>query len=247
MANRSLLFIDLLGVQTMWRVGGAPAVKARIAEFHDFVTTQASFLPTDVHRDAEYTVILTSDSVSIMCQDHVQAYQIGMHLFEQAFFASDRYSSPFWIRGVISPWSNQYLPFNTKPIKAKDIQVGTQYEMEDDYLNALALEKSGFKGMRLIIDETLIQASAITERKWTNFKRPLRIICRLRENTYPHGAPYAYILWMANSESRYSHIQGIMENRFKRATANAEELVQASWTRATFDQVATLIWSCSNH
>jgi hypothetical protein len=247
MANRSLLFIDLLGVQKIWRFGGAHGVKSRIAEFNDFVTTQVSFLARDVHRDAEYTVILTGDSVSIMCQDHLQAMQIGIHLFEQAFYASDRYSSPLWIRGVIAPWSNQYLPFNTKPIKAKGIQIGTQYEMEDDYLHSLALEKSGFRGMRLIVDETLIEGGQATERTWSEFKRALRLVCRLRGNTYPQGAPFSDILWMATDETRYSHFKGIMASRFKRSTADSDEFVQASWTRATFDQVDSLVWACKNH
>lgn len=247
MANRSILFIDLLGVQKMWRIGGAKAVKSRIQEFHDFIVKQVSYLPNHVHRDAEYTVILTADSVSVMCQDHVQALQIGVHLFEQAFYSTDVYSSPLWLRGVISTWNNQYLPFNTTPIKSKGIQIGTQYVMEDDHLEVLALEKSGFRGMRLLIDESLIQQDALIQRQWSTFKRPLRIVTRLKENHYPEGSPYADILWMADTENHYKDFQGIMATRFKRATSDTDELVQASWTRATFDQVQSLIWLCETY
>lgn len=248
MANRSILYIDLLGVQKMWRVGGAAAVKTRIEEFNDFVVTQVSYLPSAVHRDAEYTVILTGDSVSIMCQDHIQALQIGIHLFEQAFYATEKYSSPLWVRGAISSWSNQYLPFNTKPITSKGIQIGTQYVMEDDHLNILALEKSGFRGMRLLIDESLVSSETESlQRQWANFKRPLKIVTRLTENTYPEGRPYADVLWMADSEEHYSHFQGIMSSRFKRSTSDPDEFVQASWTRAMFDQVQSLVWLCSTH
>ena len=68
MANRSILYIDLLGVQKMWRQGGATAVSARIEEFNNFVIDQVNHLPHDLHREGEYTVILGGDSVSIMCR-----------------------------------------------------------------------------------------------------------------------------------------------------------------------------------
>ena len=49
---------------------------------------------------------------------------------------------------------------------------------------------------------------------------------------------------MADDEERYEHLKGIMAKRFKNSTGDSDEFVQAAWTRATFDQVDSLIWGC---
>ena len=247
MARVAILYIDLLGVQKMWQAGGAPAVKSRIQKFNEFILKQLEWLPGPLHRQGEYTVILSGDGVAITCQDFDQAIGIGTHLFTQAFYATDKVASPFWLRGAISRWSNQYLAINTVPVHAKNLQVGSQYLMEDDFLAALALEKSGFKGMRLIISSTLLPNRGHDhQRHWKGFKRPLGIIARLDECTYPPGEEYADVLWMADDEQRFEHLRGILAKRFKRSTHDPDEFAQAAWTRATFDQVETLIWICRN-
>ena len=247
MAKTAILFIDLLGVQKMWSQEGAVSVKRRIEEYNDFVLQQVNYLPSELHRDGDYTVILAGDSTSVMCEDYDQAIGIGIHLFVQAYYATDKVESPFWLRGAIARWSNQYLTVNTVPIQAKGIQIGTQYKNEDEYLAVLALEKSGFRGMRLVVDRSLLpDYGRPYQRNWPGFKRPLGIITRLRECTYPPGDDYGDVLWMAESEKQYNQLNGIMAARFKRSTKDPDEFVQASWTRATFDQVDSLVWACSN-
>lgn len=247
MANKAVLYIDLLGVQNIWKAGGAEAVHDRIEEFNAFIQEQLNYLPSAIHREGEYTVILTADSVSIMCQEYDQAIGIGTHLFTQAFYATDKVSSPFWLRGAIACWKNQYFPFNTVPISSKGLQIGTRYMLEHDFLSVLALEKSGFRGMRLIIDKRLLPCNGQSFNvEWLDFKQPLITVTRLNECNYPKGEGYADVLWMAQGEKQYSNLKNIMASRFKKSTADPDEFVQAAWTRATFDQVDTLVWACRN-
>jgi hypothetical protein len=247
-AKTAILYIDLLGVQRMWMQGGAYAVKNRVEEFHEFVTEQLEWLSHDLHRDGEYTAILSGDSVAVTCQDFDQAIGIGIHLFSQAFYASDRTSSPFWFRGAISRWSNQYLTVNTVPITAKGLQIGTRYVTEDQFLAALALEKSGYRGMRLIVDSSLLQDHGRCHtRQWEGLRRELRIITPLKDCPYPDGRDFADVLWMADRPDRLDDLNGIMTKRFKRATRDPHEFVQASWTRVVFDQVNTLVWLCKTY
>jgi hypothetical protein len=243
MPRRAILFVDLLGVQRMWQNGGAAAVKARIDSFHGFIKHQLTYLPETLHREGDYTVILSGDSVAVTCEDYEQAIGIGIHLFRQAFYA--KIESPYWLRGAISRWSNQYFTGNTTPISTKGgLQVGVQYAMEEDYLHVLALEKSGFKGMRLLINSALLpNFGRDLVRVWPGCTRPLRIIAHLAECTYP-DAEYADVLWMADDEHRYDTLTHIMAQRFKRSTHDQEEFTQAAWTRATFDQVESILWVC---
>ncbi|MCW5898590.1 MAG: OST-HTH/LOTUS domain-containing protein [Flavobacteriales bacterium] len=246
--KRAVLFVDVLGVQKMWRSGGAVAVKERIEEFNTFVTKQLPYLPDYVHRDAEFTVMLGGDSVAILCQDVVQAVEIGIHLFEQAFYSSASTRFPFWLRGAISEWNNQYSPISAAPIFSKGVQVGKVETMEDDYLRVLALEKSGYRGMRIIIERGLgRQANEEFTRLWSDFKRPLYLITQLREMVYPPGGEYSDVLWMANDELKYGHFKGIMAQRFKASVKDSDEMMQAAWTRATFDMVDSLVWSCKTY
>jgi hypothetical protein len=209
------------------------------------VFSQINYLTADLHREGEYTVVLTGDSVSVLCQDFDQAIGIGTHLFSQAFYAVDRFSSPLWLRGAIGRWSNQYLTVNTMPVRAKNLQVGTCYENEEEFLAVLALEKSGFRGMRLIIDRSFLADCSIQhEQKWETFERPLFTVTRLRDCTYPLGDAFGDVLWMTASQEHYDRLKGIMSKRFKRSTADPDEFAQAAWTRAVFDQVDSLIWVC---
>jgi hypothetical protein len=101
--------------------------------------------------------------------------------------------------------------------------------------------------MRLIIDSGLLQdlGRAYT-RSWEGFIRPLGYVARLHQCTYPRGRNYVDVLWMTPTEEKFSHMKAIMATRFKKSTKDPDEFLQASWTRALFDQVETLVWACRN-
>ena len=192
MARRAILYIDLLGVQKMWADGGWARVRDRIDEFNQFITSQVTYLPTDLHRQGDYTVVLSGDSVSVICEDFDQAIGVGIHLFTQAFYDTDKRELPFWLRGAISRWHNQYLTFNSRPIVVvpAGLHVGTQYRNEDDYLTVLALEKSGYKGMRLLVNRGFLADKGLQyQRDWPSQGNgnSLGIVTRLHECNYPEG------------------------------------------------------------
>lgn len=247
MAKRAILHVDLLGVQRMWMRGGAIAVKRRIEDFSDFVMQQIEWLPKDLHREGEYTVILAGDSVAVLCQDAEQAVGIGAHLFRQAFYHTNEWDAAFWLRGSVGIWSNQALTINTVALQAKGMFVGTRYVMDDQYLAAVALEKSGFRGMRLIIDRSLLRnIDEAPTAAWAGFKRPLRLVTRLRDCTYPSGFDYGDVLWMATDEKRFMDLKFRMSQRLMRAAADQDELVQAAFTRVIFEHAASLAWHLRN-
>lgn len=204
---------------------------------------QLEFLPDALHAEGEYTVILQGDSVSIMCKDCNQAIGIGSHIFTQAFYDTNKRKQPFWLRGAIARWSNQYLPINTSPIKSKNMQIGTKHIHEDDFLAVLALEKAGFRGMRIVINKDLLECGGHSfQHHWDNYAKTIGYIVTLKECTYPHGSNYADVLWMTPNEKQYKHLHGIMATRFKNSTFTPAEFEQASWTRAVFDQVDSIVW-----
>ena len=192
-------------------------------------------------------MVLSGDSVSVICEDFDQAIGVGIHLFTQAFYDTDKRELPFWLRGAISRWHNQYLTFNSRPIVVvpAGLHVGTQYRNEDDYLTVLALEKSGYKGMRLLVNRGFLADKGLQyQRDWPSQGNgnSLGIVTRLHESNYPEG-DYADVLWMADSGHHFSNLSKIISSRFKKATRDPDEFAQAAWTRVVFDQVNSLIWA----
>jgi hypothetical protein len=247
-SQRAILFVDLLGVQKMWLTGGAHGVKARISEFSAFVIQQVNELPPGLQLDGEQSIVVSGDSVSVICRDVEHAIGVGVHLFTQAFFNGRTASSPFWLRGTIGRWLSTDLTIvRSVPIRAGSQLVGTHFINEDDLLGVLALEKSGFRGMRLILDGTMISREQLFNRTWDGFKRPLRTITRLKDCTYPEGAGYVDVLWMASSEDQYNRLRGIMDGRFGKSARDQEEFTQAAWTQLVFNSVETLIWVCRTY
>lgn len=247
MAKKAVLFVDLLGVQKMWAKEGYVAVKNRIEEFNEYIEKQINFLSSDLHNDGNYIVVLSGDSASVICDNYYQAIGIGAHLFTQAFYDSDHRNNPFWLRGAISKWNNQYLTLNTVQVKAKNLPIGTKYVPEDDYLAVMALEKSGYRGMRLIIDKTLIDLNHNKiNHRWIESGIDVKMVVKLLKMKYPQGNSYADVLWMLESEDHFSNLRGIMAKRFKDSVRNPDEMIQAAWTRAMFDQVDSIIWGLKN-
>ena len=152
MARCGFVYIDLLGVQKMWQLGGANAVKSNDPRICELIKEQLTYLPQQSFRDGDFTIMTLSDSVAITCQDLIKPSESQATCLNNASIIPTEVRLRFGLRGVISSWHNQNMVFNTESIQLREISVGTEYKLEDDYLQAIALEKSGFKGMRLIID-----------------------------------------------------------------------------------------------
>lgn len=220
------------------------AVRNRLREFDHFVQEKIGTLPADVHRDGSYTVFVQGDSLTVLCEDIIQATEIGVHLFEQAYFETWSYSQPFWLRGAVSTWSKQHAPYKLDRIEAKQSEVGEVQIYEDDFLRAMAMVQSGFGGMRLVIRHDLVSVAVkqVFVRSYGESGASLELIKTLRDVRYPDREEYCDVLWMANNPDYYDKFKGVMAKRFKTAVRNPSELIQAAMTRAVFDMVDTLLW-----
>lgn len=241
MAKRAVLFVDLLGVQKMWSGGGVNAVTKRIDEFNVFMLRTFETLPQELSRDHEFSISMSGDSFAVPCQDFEQAIRIGRYLFQQAFYDSDKRPQPFWIRGVVSSWNNESDTFDKRDIQVGGMSIGAHYVNHPSYMRALAMEKSGFKGMRLVIEPVLLgDAKSQYHSVWPEMKCEIFLISRLANAIYPAKSTYEDILWMAFDEGDYKVLAGIMQKRFRRSSRDTDELLQAAATRLVFDEVSAI-------
>jgi hypothetical protein len=119
-----------------------------------------------------------------------------------------------------------------------------------DLFDAIAIEKSGIKGMRLLIDRTLVTKDVCDAYRiqtdgfgFTPFKR-------LRDSYYPNriAATHMDFLWMATDRPEVrSEMEITMAKRLRLASFDAEEFAQAAATQVVFHQCSAMIASIAKY
>lgn len=73
-----------------------------------------------------------------------------------------------------------------------------RFEYQGTLLDAIAVERSGIKGMRLIIDETLVEPSLKSAFRQTRGSHPFGLFTKLENSAYPDRVKKGYcdVLWM---------------------------------------------------
>jgi hypothetical protein len=111
-------------------------------------------------------------------------------------------------------------------------------------LDAIAIEKSGFKGMRLLVEHKLITPEIRAE-----FKQPLGHLnfiplSKLKSSTYPTRLNDAFsdYLWMGSIDREdFEELRKIMALRLRLAAGEPEEFVQAAATQVVFHECAAIL------
>jgi hypothetical protein len=154
-----LLFIDLLGVRAKWLRGGRPAAELAFKDFRNLIAAGLRGRTA-----AEVAVgLIETDAAAITCTDVRIALDIGKRLYQMAFDQTrTNRNKHYWLRGAIVPRVTD-LPLRktgnfTVPLNQVEL---THYEPE--LFDAVAIEKSGIKGMRLLVDKTLLMPQVISQ------------------------------------------------------------------------------------
>src|SRR5216683_5687545 len=142
-----LLFIDMLGVRARWHVGGRESVERAFSRFRSIIieAIQTRDRGKVLHGGIE------ADSAAIICSSAKAAVDIGRNAFRIAFrSARSPNDERLWLRGVIVP-ANEADPLKTERPLASDLDQIKVAEYSTSLLEAISAEKSGVKGMRLLI------------------------------------------------------------------------------------------------
>jgi hypothetical protein len=235
-----LLFVDLLGVRSKWLVGGREAVDAA---FQDFWTLIGSALRSESGQEIAHGLI-ESDAVAITCTNVDVALRIARRLFRVTF---ERYRNPsrrYWMRGVVIPQESQTPLRELRPYKP-ELNMGLMH-YSAHLLDAISVEKSGFKGMRLLVSEELIGDDMSSRHRSRVGEGGLFCVKKLRHSGYPGRIAKGYrdYLWMASEDEgeRYNY-NLIMSNRLRLAAADNEEFVQAAATQVVFHEYSAMVQS----
>lgn len=241
-----LLFIDMMGVRYRWRTEGRTGVQDAFEVFNQLIRKALG----KETRDSVVAGGVESDSAALICLDIGAASKIAKEVFCSAFLSARKPSDPrIWLRGVIVPagekvdlrWDEQLAQNHPEVMVAK---------YSSPLLDAIAVEKCGFKGMRVIVTGGRelghrTRLRQVNLRLGESSKRfcPFR---RIEGLGYPGRLPNGYtdFLWMAcESEEEWARMKGTMVQRLKWSAENGDELIHAAATQAVFHHCGAFVRS----
>jgi hypothetical protein len=231
-----LLYVDVLGMKSRWRAGGPDAARAAHHTLDLVIRHALEAVPfaETVHGGIQ------SDAAALIFQDVRHAIEIGRMIFRDSFRRS---GSPeiggerFWIRGVIRQMETTSLE-STDALPGAASGVSKRI-FSEDLMDAIHVEQSGYKGQRLLIQESLIDPEVSDVFKISIGEAVFHPLATLRY--VPAVAGYRDVLWMFppdggnETDEKWRLMKVAMQNRLRWSSDGGdEEFVQAAATQVLF-------------
>lgn len=243
--KHSLLFFDVLGIKALWQQRGVDRVKRRYRFLDTIVTQSLEFLSSKTRIgliDGE----IDSDSVALVFKRPADAVLAGIAIWLRAFERNERANedAKLYLRGVIvGTEPNAIL---RQPVRIKKFSV-RRTDYSNTLLDAIAIEKSGFKGMRLLIEESIFsdaEEQSVRSRRESVYQHQGRnveqwpITVDLGRNSYPGvRRKFVDVAWPVGSQKRMSSRTTRLEAR--RDGASKEELAVIKASHRLFSQLGS--------
>lgn len=239
---RVILFIDMLGARQLWQAGGVDASRRAFDRFTSMVVASARTEPPSSVIDGG----VETDAAMLVCQSTEVALRIAQRLFLHAFGLGKRPGDVrLWLRGSLVPHDGA-ANLRSEASLSPPLEAVRVFPYSGSALDAISIEKSGFRGMRLLLREEAID-SQLRESLRIPFGRfsfiPLR---RLHHSGYPRivqGGLVDY-LWMATGDENAWHERSLqMTRRLRHSGQDQGEFAQAAATQVVFHECAAICQS----
>jgi hypothetical protein len=233
-------FIDLLGVRARWHEGGRESAETAFEQLETLVRETLAELAPKSLRDGA----IETDSAAIVFESTQEALVFIQALFSAAFLAPKKASDErLWIRGTVTAIQRHPLRRAVQLAGHPKIKV---FRLDGGLLDAIAVEKSGFKGMRIVVEEKLLTQAVRDHFAVQAGSRTLLPFRALTNSFYPRRIANVYedFLWMARpEEAEWRRLKRSMSARLRWSARNSEEFVQAASTQVVFDETVAIFRS----
>lgn len=187
--------------------------------------------------------VIETDAAMLVCRSTTEAARIAQRLYLGAFASRMNHRAPRdWYRGCIVPHADGKFLRTGEPLR-EPLQEVMAFRYSESALEAVSVEKSGFKGMRLLVNIELIDANVQAQMKIPFGTHTLIPFRKLNYSYYPPrvAGQYTDFLWMAcRSDSDWHDLTLHMTSRLRYAAWNQEELAQAAATQIVFHECAAI-------
>lgn len=235
----AILFVDMLGARRIWQNGGVQEAIPAFFRFKKMVNIAARQAPNGEVLDGG----IETDAAMIVCRSPIEAFRIGQRLFLAAFSGRLSPETPrLWLRGCVVPHPEEGFLRSGEPLRDPVDRI-TAYRYSESALEAVSIEKSGYKGMRLLVHSELITSSVQTQMRVPLGGQNLIPFRRLNYSIYPARLDRLYtdFLWMAcETDDDWFKLSLQMKNRLRYAGPDPEELAQAAATQLVFNECAAI-------
>lgn len=238
---RSLLFVDMLGVKSRWHQDGRVGAEAAFSEFEGLVVQVVK----DHAAGDVLAGTIESDAAALVCSSQHVAVTIGKELFRQAFsiVTSGNHKRP-WLRGAILPYSGGLSLRVQRKTAVGNISASVY---EGSLLDAIAVEKAGFKGMRLLVASVLVNDSLRGAHSlMLDNGKLLHSFKRTTHGGYPGRLNDGYedLFWMATADpDEWKSLRWTMARRLRWAAKDPDEFMQAAATQVLFHEYTAILGS----
>lgn len=240
-----ILFVDMLGARKKWQSGGVVEAKRAFDHF-------ASMVIASIQEEQPRGLLqggLETDSAMFVFESPLPALLAARRLFRWAFFKGRVPTTPrLWLRGSLVRHDDEdFLRRESHARNPNQMISITTYSRSA--LDAISIEKSGFKGMRLVMRSNVVD-QATREYLRIRFGRysfvPVR---KLQYSGYPkiQDGEFHDYLWMACKDEReWLDIEMLMNSRLRYASKDPDEFAQAAATQVVFHECGAIRRSVFN-
>ncbi len=234
-----ILFIDMLGARRRWQSGGVAESMPVFYLFKKMVNIAARRAPPGEVLDG----VIETDAAMLVCKTMVEAARIAQRLYLGAFMGHKHPTAArHWFRGCIVPHADgEFL--RSGDVLREPLEEMTAFRYSASALEAVSVEKSGFKGMRLLVKTDLVDSAAHEQMKIPFNTHTLIPFRKLNYSHYPArvAGQYTDFLWMAcQSEPEWYELTLNMTSRLRYAARDTEELAQAAATQIVFHECGAI-------
>ena len=232
----TLVFVDMLGVKSRWLKLGKQGAESAFKIFNRLVNDSIK-----QSRVKLLSGFLEADATALSFSNEQDACYFARTLYFNAFFAakSDK-DERIWLRGAIVSL-NDLNPLRTDT----DLDTGIKlYGYSDRLLEAVQVEKSGFKGMRIVIEKSLLTSQVRSGLKTTISNKEFFPVRKLTYAPLPKsiGEKYEDFVWMAAGDTKqFENAHVAMSNRLRWCCPETgDEFIHAAATQVVFNECRSI-------
>mgnify|MGYP001571980163 CR=1 FL=1 len=229
----NIVYLDLLGTRKKWERGGRAAVQAAFSRFEDLVTRGLAEAGSEGVLDGG----IEADSAACLCADEPLALRLSRAVLTATFLAQDPSEEPnrLWIRGAIVRVL-EVGPLRTPAPMRPPVERLSVHRYSAPFLDAISLERSGFKGMRVLIDEALVDDVLRAAVRIPVGERYLIPIRRLDHSEYRATSCQDWLWMLTEDEAMWSRYMQQMATRLRWAAKDPDEFLHAAATQVVFNE-----------
>lgn len=234
-----ILFIDMLGSRKRWQNGGVRESMVEFYRFKTMVKRAIRGVPVGSVVDGG----IETDAAMLVCRSTAEALDVARLVFLSGFLGHMNPGKPrLWHRGCVVPYADGAMLRTGDPLGIGLEQV-TAYRYSASALEAVSVEKSGYKGMRVLVAVGLVDRILQDGMRIPFGARSLIPFRKLNYSGYPKRVEgqFTDYLWMAcRSEDEWFKLGLQMTSRLRYAAKDDEEFLQAAATQLVFHECAAI-------